>query len=281
MTHDNHDHDRGLAHDLTVLADFAARRRALLKWGLGLGALPLLACAGTNLDPAAGATTPSQAGADSGTETGSDGSCAQIPQETAGPFPGDGTNGANALSLSGIVRSDIRSSVAGASGVANGVVLTVTLTIVDSANACAPLAGRAVYIWHCDQGGNYSMYSAAVASENYLRGVQETDENGQVTFTTVFPGCYSGRWPHIHFEVYPSLAKATAGGNAVATSQLALPEDSCVEVYATDGYEASVSNLANITLQTDNVFSDGATLETPTTTGSADAGFLAELTVSV
>jgi protocatechuate 3,4-dioxygenase beta subunit len=281
MTHDNHDHDRGLAHDLTVLADFAARRRALLKWGLGLGALPLLACAGTNLDPAGATATTDQSGAGSGTTSGTDGSCSQIPPETGGPFPGDGTNGANALSLSGIVRSDIRSSLAGASGVATGVALTVTLTIVDSANACAPLAGHAVYIWHCDQGGNYSMYSAAVANENYLRGVQETDENGQVTFTTVFPGCYSGRWPHIHFEVYPSLDKATAGGNAIATSQLALPEDTCVEVYAMDGYEASVNNLANITLASDNVFSDGATLETPATTGSADAGFAASLTVAV
>src|SRR6185436_18979031 len=44
------DHDRGLAHDLVTLAAFAAGRRALLKWGLGLGALPLLAC-GSHLDP--------------------------------------------------------------------------------------------------------------------------------------------------------------------------------------------------------------------------------------
>jgi len=271
------DHDRGLAHDLVTLAAFAAGRRALLKWGLGLGAFPLLAC-GAHLDPFA---APSgQAGAARDT-TGNDGSCPQIPQETGGPFPGDGTNGANALALSGIVRSDIRSSVADASGVATGVRLTVTLTIVDGKDACAPLAGRAVYIWHCDQGGNYSMYSAAAAGENYLRGVQETDANGQVTFTTVFPGCYSGRWPHIHLEVYPSLDQATVGGNAIATSQLALPKDSCVEVYATSGYEVSVNNLANITLATDNVFSDGATLETATTSGSADAGFAAKLTISV
>ena len=125
------------------------------------------------------------------------------------------------------------------------------------------------------------MYSSAVANENYLRGVQETDENGEVTFTTVFPGCYSGRWPHIHFEVYPSLAVATAGDNKVATSQLALPEDACTDAYATDGYEASVNNLAAITLDTDNVFSDGAELQLPSISGDADAGFKARLRVTV
>jgi protocatechuate 3,4-dioxygenase beta subunit len=41
-----------------------------------------------------------------------------------------------------------------------------------------------------------------VTTESYLRGVQVTDSNGQVTFTTIYPACYSGRWPHIHFEVF-------------------------------------------------------------------------------
>jgi protocatechuate 3,4-dioxygenase beta subunit len=283
----DHDHDRGLVHDLTVLADSAARRRAILKWGLGLGALPLFACAGQNLGDAntaagtAGQGNAGQAGAGATTTTGNDGACTTIPEETAGPYPGDDTNGQNALALSGIVRSDIRSSIAGASGVATGVLLTVTLTIVDTKDGCAPLAGQAVYIWHCDQTGNYSMYAASVANENYLRGVQETDENGQVTFTTIFPGCYSGRWPHIHFEVYSSLASATNGHNAIATSQLALPEATCKEVYATTGYEASVSNLAGVSLATDMVFSDGAASETPATSGSAQAGYLATLTVGV
>ena len=272
-----HDHDRGLAHDLTVLADFAARRRALLKWGLGLGALPLLACATTS----DGDEAMTDGSAGSGSDGTSNGTCAQIPEETAGPYPGDGTNGKNALTLSGIVRSDIRSSLAGATGVAEGVLLTVTLTVVDSQNDCAPIAGHAVYLWHCDRAGNYSMYSPAAASENYLRGVQETDENGQVTFTTIFPACYSGRWPHIHFEVYPSLDVASSGQNAVSTSQLALPEADCIEVFATDGYEASVSNLAQITLDSDNVFSDGSEQQLAATSGSADSGYTAQLTVAI
>ena len=275
----DHDHDRGLAHDLTVLADYASRRRAILKWGLSLSALPLLACAANKLESSTGDSAAGASGG--GTDSGS-GACSTIPEETAGPYPGDGSNGAaNALALTGIVRSDITASIAGATGVAEGVPLTVSLTIVDGANGCAPLSGYAVYIWHCDREGNYSMYSAAAASENYLRGVQETDGNGTVTFTTIFPACYSGRWPHIHFEVYASLAKASAGSNKLATSQLAMPEANCSDVFATSGYEASVNNLSQVSLTSDMVFADGADLETPSMSGSVADGYVAKLTVTV
>ena len=56
-------------------------------------------------------------------------------------------------------------------------------------------------------------YSSRVTNENYLRGVQESDVDGVLRFETIFPGCYPGRWPHIHFEVYPSLADATSVSN--------------------------------------------------------------------
>ena len=103
-----------------------------------------------------------------------------------------------------------------------------------------------MYLWHCDRPGRYSLYSSGVTNQNYLRGVQEADASGRVTFTTVFPGCYAGRWPHIHFEVFPSLSAATNVGNKVATSQIALPKDACDAVYATSGYESSVRNLAQV-----------------------------------
>ena len=121
------------------------------------------------------------------------------------------------------MRSDIRSSIGSASGTAEGVPLTFELTVTDTAAGCAPLAGAAVYLWHCDREGGYSMYSEGVEDENYLRGVQETDADGKLTFTSIFPACYSGRWPHVHFEVYASVADATGGGEPIATSQLALP----------------------------------------------------------
>ena len=178
------------------------------------------------------------------------------------------------------MRNDIRSSFAGLSGTADGVPLTIALTIV-SASTCAPLAGRAVYLWHCDRPGRYSLYSSGVTNQNYLRGVQEADASGIVTFTSIFPGCYAGRWPHIHFEVYPSLAAATSVGNKIATSQIALPKAACDDVYATAGYESSITNLSRVSLASDNVFSDGSALELATVTGSVSGGLTAALTVAV
>ena len=103
--------------------------------------------------------------------------------------------------------------------------------------------------------------------------MQAAGADGVVTFTSIFPACYSGRWPHIHFEVYPSLDAATDAGNKIATSQIALPEDACDQVYATDGYEQSVANLSRSASTTDNVFGDdGGVHQLGTITGSVAAG---------
>ncbi|WP_082574526.1 intradiol ring-cleavage dioxygenase [Nocardioides sp. Root1257] len=206
----------------------------------------------------------------------------EIPEETAGPYPGDGSNGVNVLTESGIVRSDLTSSFGDASGVAEGVPVTVRLKVYDlDGEDVAALSGAAIYLWHCDRDGNYSMYSEAVADENYLRGVQETDAHGRVEFTTIFPACYSGRWPHMHFEVYQSVDDATSYTNKLRTSQLALPEDVCNDVFATDGYEQSVTNLAQISLDSDGIFSDGYSLQMATVTGSVDDGYTVSLNIPV
>src|SRR5215210_5736932 len=241
--------DQGLTFDVGTIS----RRRVLQALGLGAvsaGMLTIIGCQPGGSSASAGASAGTTAGATAGA------ACDVIPEETAGPFPGDGTNGPEVLTESGVVRQDIRSSIGGASGVAEGVPLTIRLLVQDAASDCAPLAGAAVYIWHCDREGRYSMYSQGVENENYLRGVQQAGGDGIVTFTSVFPACYSGRWPHIHFEVYPSLEAATNQANKVATSQIALPKDVCEQVYATDGYSQSVSNLQQVSLETDNVFSD-------------------------
>ncbi|HEY4625149.1 MAG TPA: intradiol ring-cleavage dioxygenase, partial [Blastococcus sp.] len=208
--------------------------------------------------------------------------CAVISEETAGPFPGDGSNGPDILTQSGVVRKDIRASLGSTTTVAQGVPLTIRLAIQDQANNCAPLAGAAVYVWHCDRDGNYSMYSSGVENETYLRGVQAVDANGVATFTSIFPACYPGRWPHVHFEVYKSLDEATAAGQILATSQLALPGDVCSTVYATTGYEQSVSNLSRVSLTRDMVFGDdGGVSQLATMTGSVSGGYTAALTVGL
>lgn len=276
-----HEHDLGLAHDLAVLQ----RRRTLgLLGGLaGAGTLALLGCGGGGDD--AGTTTTSSSSSSAGGS--STGACSTIPEETAGPYPGDGSNTsngsiANALALSGIVRSDIRSSIAGATGTASGVPLVITLDLVNTNGGCADLSGYAIYLWHCDAQGRYSMYSSGVTAENYLRGVQETGSDGTCTFTTIVPGCYDGRVPHMHFEVYRSANSASAYSNKLRTSQIAFPLDVMATVYANaSGYGSSASNLAGESLATDGIFADGYSAQLATISGSVAAGYTASLTVGI
>ncbi len=273
------------------------RRRVLATLG-GLGAAAVLAACGRSdgSSPDAGATTTNAAGTiGSGTigagtvgaDTGVNGTslaatCTVIPEETAGPFPGDGSNGVDVLTSDGVVRADLRASFGEYDGIAEGVPLEFSLAVVDAADGCSPLGGAAVYAWHCDAAGNYSLYSDAARDQNYLRGVQVADDGGVVTFTTVFPGCYPGRWPHIHFEVFASVADATGGGRPIATSQLAFARDVCEVVYTDRRYPSSTQHLAQLSLETDMVFQDdGAAHQLAATTGSVANGYVATLTVAV
>jgi protocatechuate 3,4-dioxygenase beta subunit len=138
-----------------------------------------------------------------------------------------------------------------------------------------------VYLWHCDRNGDYSLYGQAIADQNYLRGVQAADGRGTLAFTSIFPAAYAGRWPHAHFEVYRSVDDATAGGSRLVTSQLALPQEVCEKVYATDGYTQSRHNLAQTSLARDMVFSDGWDTQLATLTGDVTNGYVATLTVPV
>ena len=261
MTHDtaHEPHGDGLHEDLVKLA---SRRDALKIFG-ATGAAAVLSTLGASR---ALAKTPT----------------AEVPGETAGPYPGDGSNGPNVLDDSGIVRHDIRRSFGSSRTLARGVPLRVNLTVTDASDDYAPLSGAAVYLWHCDRLGRYSMYSSGVTDENYLRGIVKTDGDGLAWFRTIFPGCYSGRWPHIHFEVYSSVANAVASGPIVKTSQIALPAAAGRKAYATSLYPGSPSNLARTSLSSDNVFGDDrAVHQLATVTGNVKEGFVANLTVGV
>jgi protocatechuate 3,4-dioxygenase beta subunit len=201
----------------------------------------------------------------------------RFPRRPPGPTPGDGSNGPDVLEQSGIVRSDIRASFGGAGGVAGDVPMTLELTVADLAGGGSAFAGVAVYVWHCDRDGGYSMYSDAVRDENYLRGVQIADAAGKVRYTSIFPACYAGRWPHIHFEVYPGQADITDPARAIATSQVALPGDVCATVHAEDGYARSVTNLSRVSLDSDNVFGDS---QLGTVTGDVASGYTVTLDVA-
>ncbi len=313
-----HDHaePEGLAVDMPLLMRLArpvqqsrpvqlvGRRKALQLFG-GASAVALLAACGSNSNGSAttsGSTATSTAAAGTTATTGAGttatgtagttvsstasstattvGAGEEIPDETGGPFPGDGTNGPNALTEAGVVRQDIRSSFGSSTTTAEGVPITFEFTVVE-ADTGAVLPGASIYLWHCDREGDYSLYADGKTGENYLRGVQIADANGKLSFLSIFPGCYSGRWPHAHFEIYTSIDEATNGNQAVKTTQLALTEESSNEAFATAGYEASVSNFAGMSLGSDNVFSDGADSQIPTMSGNATDGFTATLVVRI
>ncbi|MBY8849099.1 3,4-dioxygenase subunit beta [Saccharothrix longispora] len=265
--------DQGLGFDLgTVMS----RRLTLRALGLGAAAVGLAACSGGS--GGSGASTA----ASTSTATSTAQLLQEIPDETAGPYPGDGSNGPDVLDHEGVVRSDIRSSFGGPTGKAEGVPMTLDLVVSDLADGGAPFEGAAVYVWHCTREGGYSLYSQGIEGENYLRGVQIADSSGKVSFTSIFPACYSGRWPHVHFEVYPDRASITDVAKVIATSQVALPADACEKVYAESGYEGSADNLAKVTLDGDNVFGDdGGVTQLATVTGDVSNGYQVTLAVGV
>jgi protocatechuate 3,4-dioxygenase beta subunit len=202
-------------------------------------------------------TASSSTSTDGSTDTTTSGSCSTSPIETAGPFP--------TKSPSSLVSSDIRSD-------RTGVPLTIKITINNRTNNCAALSGAIVDIWHCDKDGYYSEYggtgmqAANFQSVHFLRGRQTTNANGLVTFTSIFPGWYSGRAPHIHVHVY------SASGSSLLVTQIAFPTNICNAVYttATNYYTRGTQDTSNAS---DNVFADSLASELATVTGSVSAGY--------
>lgn len=186
--------------------------------------------------------------------------CVAHPSEMAGPFPADGSNRAhgtlaNVLADSGIVRRDMRRNLGDAGAPAEGVKLRLALTLISVGSSCTPLADHAIYLWHCDAAGQYSVYE--LPDLTYLRAVGVSSSAGTVEFETIVPGCYSGRYPHMHFEVYPNLTTAVDYRNRLLTSQLAVPAEACRAVYETDpAYRQSKSNFKNVSLRQDGIFRD-------------------------
>jgi protocatechuate 3,4-dioxygenase beta subunit len=208
------------------------------------------------------------------------GSCVATPSEMAGPFPGDGTNRwltgrHNALILPGIERPDIRASLAGGRSVAEGAPLEMRLKLV-SARDCAPLKGWSVYLWQCDAAGRYSMYDDELAKEDHLRGVQRSDADGELRFTSVFPGCYPGRMPHVHFHVYaPGALHAPR-----LTSQLAFEPEVCERVYRSNTYAGSRQPFAGLSFARDRIFRDGVDRQM-LRTAEQSGQLLSQITIAV
>lgn len=246
----------------------AMNRKDFLK-GLGLAgvtavAAPLLASCRSSDDTVT--STDDSSGTGSTTSGSTSTTCSVTNTETEGPFP--------TKSPSTLVQSNIVSD-------RTGVALTITLTIQNVNASCANLEGAIVDIWHCDKDGNYSEYggsgmqSTSYTSVHFLRGRQTTNSNGQVSFTSIFPGWYSGRATHIHVHIYDSA------GKSLLVTQIAFPEGSSsptVLVNANSGYKGMSGYTYNTN---DNVFSDGTSNEMCTLTGSVSAGYALTHTIKV
>ncbi len=224
----------------------------LKRAGLGLlTAKAVAACKTEDVSPTSTTTTGTVTGGSTNT------SCTSTPAETEGPFP--------TKTPSSLVTSDIRSD-------RTGTLLTIKITIQNKNASCAGLANAIVDIWHCDAKGEYSEYGGTsmqatnYTSVHFLRGRQVTDSTGLVTFTSIYPGWYSSRAPHIHVHVYSS------SGTSLLVTQIAFPEDVSKVVYAQGVYASH--GQPDTTNAADNVFGDGVTYEMSTVTGSTTDGFV-------
>ena len=221
------------------------RREAIGAVGAAGAAALAFGCGDTPTSPSATTTTST---------TSTNATCAVTPTETAGPFP----------SLVDLFRSDIREGK-------SGTLFTLTIKVVNANNGCAAVPNANVEIWHVDAAGDYSQYGTQ-ATRTFLRGIQTSNSNGEVTFTTIYPGWYQGRATHIHVEV-------TMAGRSVKVTQMAFPETVNNAVHASGVYASRGTNpMTNLS---DGIFSDSLSSEIVTPTGSASGGYAATFQVAI
>ncbi len=134
-----------------------------------------------------------------------------------------------------------------------GLPVRLALRIVD--DACTPVEGAVVDVWHTRNSGVYSgpdapasctLDDADAATHRFFRGTQTTDATGRVAFHTCFPGWYRGRAIHIHLQI-------RLGGGAYVTSQLFFDEAITRDVFLTHPEYASFG-LPDRTNATDGFF---------------------------
>jgi len=199
-------------------------------------------------------TSPSSTTTSTTTTTSTNTACAVTPTETIGPYP----------SLVDLFRSDIREGK-------NGTLLALTIRVVNASSGCAAVPNANVEIWHVDAAGDYSQYGTQ-RTQTFLRGIQTTNSNGEVTFTTIYPGWYQGRATHIHVEV-------TMGGRSVKVTQMAFPETINNSVHTNGAYASRGANpMSNLS---DGIFADSLSSEIVTPTGSVSSGYSATFQVAI
>ena len=284
----SNDHGQDSKVQPLAMGSFVGRRQALTFLTMASTAALLSACGGSGDNTPTPTPTPTPPPTPTPTPTPA---CVVTKAEVAGPFPADGSNVAtppaptsNVLANTGVTRADVRASFITSTAITPGVGCALTLTLLNSNAACAPLVGYAVYIWSANAQGQYSLYGAP--AETWLRGVQVTNSAGQVTFTTIIPGVETGRFPHFHIEVFATAASATSGAQAILTTQLIVPQTVAQSTYTDPtNYGGQATKLATVSLAADPVFGDNTTAEnallTPSFNGGVGSGFTAVLTLGL
>jgi protocatechuate 3,4-dioxygenase beta subunit len=230
-----------------------SRREALAFLG-ATGALLFLGCSDSS-------ATSSDTG-----DTSS--SCVVRPELTEGPYYVDEE----------LLRSDIRSDPSDGT-IRPGALLALTFNVSSAAsNACSPLAGAIVDVWHCDALGVYSDVSDPsfnTSGKKFLRGYQVTGSDGVARFTTIYPGWYQGRAVHIHFKIRSAASAASA---YEFTSQLFFDDSLTDQVHATEPYASK--GQRTLRNSGDGIYNGGGSQLVLDVTGTAD-GYAATFNIAL
>ncbi|HEX4403187.1 MAG TPA: protocatechuate 3,4-dioxygenase [Polyangia bacterium] len=287
-----------------------SRRIVLRGFGSAIAVAPFAALAGCSNDNALTAAdagsdiSTTVGGADAGVDSGAEAAVAtdgaSVPWATGGtasmtakatypnPFAGGVTQTSCALTCSatqGPCYSSQSETIQDISYGYAGLPTRVYLQVLD--DACRPLAGAVVDVWHVSAVGKYSGDDATnediafctgndaeFTSKLYFRGKQTTDANGVVYFDTCYPGWYSGRTVHVHFTI-------RVGTDASLTSQLFFDDTLNDDILESQALYDSRGNR-DTTNQNDSVVAASAVADyTFSTRKMSDGALLAWKTVIV
>jgi protocatechuate 3,4-dioxygenase beta subunit len=274
---------------MVKLANEVTRREVIRVGGVvfASGALGVIqaylnGCGGSGSNSSSSSTS-SSSGTTTGTTTGTSSSCVESTNVTRGPYFVD--NAADSNIIGDVVdasiaeRSDIRSDTKSGSGTQSGLPLTLTITVgsYSSSGTCANISGAQVHIWHCNAQGEYSDVQN-LTSENFLRGYQYTDSNGQVAFTTIYPGWYTGRSVHIHIKV--RIFNSSGNLTTEATTQLFFADSISTAVYSANA-TYSRSGTRDTLNSADSIYNEESPALLVSLTGDATSGYAGTVSIGI
>ncbi|ATZ46605.1 hypothetical protein BCIN_02g00018 [Botrytis cinerea B05.10] len=167
--------------------------------------------------------------------------CVLSPEGAEGPYYVEGE----------YIRSNITESEV-------GIPVTWDLEFIDI-NTCLPIVNLTSDIWHCNATGVYSgivadgngnLNDASNINKTFLRGLQTTDSDGVVQYSSIFPGHYSARATHVHVQTHLNgtiLPNGTYSGGSVShIGQFFFDQDLITEVNTLPPYsENTVAIILN------------------------------------